>query len=167
MSRNREEASLLIRCNSLFPLQLSANLERRLQSQQRTSANLSLRLTRLARPGLRRNIPGGALREKRGFYSENWRKIKVEAVAPSRRPCLGATEPPPVSASRGSRSRKTRPASPGRTLPSDPDTGGVYRGSACEKCRCASLHAGTGNICLCCVKSVSDPAEGSVGGLLW
>lgn len=83
---------------------------------------------------------------------------------------MGATEAPPVSTSRRSRPRRALTAAPERTrVPatvslSHPDRGDVHRGESLTGAgsECAS-HRDAG---LCCVKSVSDPAEGSAGGLL-
>lgn len=104
--RGRWKGSLLIWCNSLFPLQLSANFNRSVYTQQRASPPDNTCFTRL--PWC--CVPAGhsrcSWRRKTRFCAENWRKIKVEAVAPSWRPCLGATEAPPVSDSRRSRSQK-------------------------------------------------------------
>lgn len=83
--------------------------------------------------------------EKRRFRCENWRKIKVEAVAPSWRPCLGATEAPPVSDSRRSRAQKTltpvpeQTRSPGRAGSLRPIRGDVHRERQCEPCRCVCV----------------------------
>lgn len=64
----------------------------------------------------RHSITAHGSREKCYFFAENWRNFKVEAVAPSWRPCLGATEAPPVSSSRRSRSHSTFPTGEEREL---------------------------------------------------
>lgn len=103
-------ASLLMRCNSPFSLQLS--------SQLRASASI-LRANNLCHGSLPSQCSAMAWASGRAFPCvleagkqaleprKQAKCFKVEAVAPSWRPCLVATAAPPVSYSRSSPSSTT------------------------------------------------------------
>lgn len=112
----RENASLLFWCDSLFPLQLSSQLKTVCLN---TTANFSERSHVSHTPGMAgfSNETFLVILEVRnGRYCAGiGKKNKVKAVSPSWRPCLGKTEAHPVSDSWRSRSLKILTVVPERT----------------------------------------------------
>lgn len=119
-------ASLLVRCNSPFSLQLS--------SQLRASASI-LRANNLCQGSLPSHCSAMAWASGRAFpcvleagkqaleRRKQAKCFKVEAVAPSWRPCLVATAAPPVSYSRSSPSSSSSSSTTATTKTSTRSTG--------------------------------------------